>query len=446
LKKVICAVIDGLTPSAFESAVEQGSAPTLASLVDVGEYERAVTVFPSLTPVCLASLVTGAYPDVHGIPHLAWRLRGENRLVEYGSSFPAMRAAGARRAIRDSLVNMNARDLSPHAVTLFEAVEDAGLVAAAVNIPVYRGRTLHRPSVPLLTPPVRGPKRFFYYSLFESDSTGAPLAWRSRSAGTIDAYAAAAGRWLVTRDGFDLMVFYLSDYDLASHQHGPGAAVDVLARCDAAIGRLVEAAGGLDRFLERYAIVVCSDHGQTSVTRPATLERPFAGLDWARVTASNRAGMVYLDPDRTEAAGEAAALLDGEEAAEVVLYREGPDAVARREGQEFRFRPDGPGFRVSGDAAILDHPDGLARAWAAVTNPNAGEIVVSATQGWEFTDLAGRHHAGGGSHGSLVRGDSEIPMLTVGLGAPPGRIVDVAPLLLRYLGVDVPAYAQRRVA
>jgi hypothetical protein len=156
--------------------------------------------------------------------------------------------------------------------------------------------------------------------------------------------------------------------------------------------------------------------------------------------------MVYLDPDRTEAAGEAAALLDGEEAAEVVLYREGADAVARRDGEELRFRPEGPGFRVSGDAAILDHPDGLARSWAALANPNAGELVVSATQGWEFTDLAGSHHAGGGSHGSLVRGDSEIPMLTVGLGPLPGRIVDVAPLLLRHLGVEVPSYARRQVA
>jgi hypothetical protein len=62
-------------------------------------------------------------------------------------------------------------------------------------------------------------------------------------------------------------------------------------------------------------------------------------------------------------------------------------------------------------------------------------VIVSAAPGVEFTDLAGRHHAGGGSHGSLTAGDSEVPMLTVGLGPPPESITDVAPLLLRQLGV-----------
>ena len=33
-----------------------------------------------------------------------------------------------------------------------------------------------------------------------------------------------------------------------------------------------------------------------------------------------------------------------------------------------------------------------------------GELLVSAAEGWELADLGGRHHAGGGSHGSLVAG------------------------------------------
>ena len=74
----------------------------------------------------------------------------------------------------------------------------------------------------------------------------------------------------------------------------------------------------------------------------------------------------------------------------------------------------------SGDAAILDHPQGLERAWAALANPNAGELIISAAAGWEFADLAGRHHSGGGSHGSLLAGDSEVPMLTVGLESAAG--------------------------
>jgi hypothetical protein len=85
---------------------------------------------------------------------------------------------------------------------------------------------------------------------------------------------------------------------------------------------------------------------------------------------------------------------------------------------------------------LEDYPDGRARAEAALRNPNAGEVIVSAADGWEFTDLAGRHHRGGGSHGALASGDSLVPMLSVGLGPPPARTIDVKDALLSGLGVE----------
>ena len=424
-------MIDGLTPSMLEDTLGRQTAPSLALLAEHGRYRRAVSTFPSLTPVCLSTLVTGAHPDVHEIPHLVWYHRGERRVVEYGSSFGAVRAAGARRSIVDTIYGLNASHLGARAVTLYEALEEAGLETAAINITCYRGRTPHRPTVPFLTRPAYGPRRFFFYSLFESDVTGAPFAVRSRPRGTIDAYAAAVGRWLVTRDGFDFLVFYLSDYDYASHAHGPDAAHAALARSDEAVGTLVEAAGGPDEFLERYAVILCSDHGQTPVTEVARLQDVFPD---ELVTASNRAAMVYTDRDPAALAPR----LDGNPAVDVVLHRAGEEAVARRDGEELRFTP----AETRGEAGILDHPKGLERAWAALANPNAGELIVSAAAGWEFADLAGRHHAGGGSHGSLVRGDSEVPMLTVGLAALPGSIAEVMPAALEHFGVAPPPYAQ----
>jgi hypothetical protein len=124
--------------------------------------------------------------------------------------------------------------------------------------------------------------------------------------------------------------------------------------------------------------------------------------------------------------------LDGEPAVDVVLWREGEAAVARRDGEELRFHPDESGWRTSGDAAVLDQPDALHRAWEALANPNAGEVLVSAARGWEFVDLGGRHHAGGGSHGSLCAGDSVVPVLTIGLDAAPDRITDIAPALVAH--------------
>jgi type I phosphodiesterase/nucleotide pyrophosphatase len=441
-KKLVLIVVDGMTPSAFERAVEGGRAPTLAFLAANGSYRQAVSVFPSLTPVCLSSIATGAGPDVHRIPSLVWWHRRERRIVEYGSSFAAIRAAGFTQAVADTIFNMNERHLGRDAVTVYEALEDAGLVAAAVNITCYRGRHRHPPTLPWVTRAASGPSRFFYYSLFESDQTGAPLAVRNRAAGSVDAYAAAVGRWLVTRDGFDFLAYYLSDFDYASHAHGPdGAAELVLERTDAAVGALLEAAGGGDAFLERYAVILLADHGQTDVGRVAQLEGRFAGLEReVVVTASNRAGQVYLLPDAGIDAGELARRLDGETAVETTLRREADEAVARREGEELRFRPAAAGWETSGDGSLLDHPDALRRAWAALANPNAGELLVSAAAGWELADLGGRHHAGGGSHGSLAAGDSYVPVLTIGVDAAPGRITEVAPAVLEHFGVRPPDY------
>ena len=439
-RPLILIVIDGLTPSVFEAAVGDRRAPTLTLLAEHGQYVRATSTFPSLTPVCLSSLATGAHPDVHRIPHLVWYHREERRIVEYGSSFAALRVAGMARAILDTVINMNRSHLGADAVTVFEGLEDAGLTSAAINITCYRGRTRHLPTLPGIAIPAYGPKRFFYYNLFESDVTGAPLAVFSRSQGSIDGYAAAVGRWLVTRDGFDFLAYYLPDYDFASHVYGPEGADEALARSDLAIRALLDAAGGPDEFLERYAVVLCSDHGQMHVNEHARLETAFATGDDVVVTASNRAGMVYRAGPRAPEPRELAERLDDVESVEVVLFREGEEAVARRAGEEVRFTP-------GGDAGWLaDYPDGAVRAWAALANPNAGEVIVSATPGYEFADLAGRHHVGGGSHGSLERGDSEVPMLTLGLDAVPRSIVDVAPAVLTHFGVGLPPYQRPLVS
>ena len=73
-----------------------------------------------------------------------------------------------------------------------------------------------------------------------------------------------------------------------------------------------------------------------------------------------------------------------------------------------------------------------------------GAQVVAAAPGYEFADLGGRHHAGGGSHGSLDAGDSEVPMLAVGL-EPPSSITEVAPAVLRHFGVPPPTSMREAV-
>ncbi len=99
-----------------------GAAPILARLIEEGRYvPDSVAAFPSVTPVCAASIITGVAQDPHHIPAMNWYHRGEQRYVEYGSSFRAVRRFGIARQLTDTVYNMNRAHLAPETLTLFEA-------------------------------------------------------------------------------------------------------------------------------------------------------------------------------------------------------------------------------------------------------------------------------------------------------------------------------------
>src|SRR5437660_12221371 len=121
-KKMILAVIDGLGPAVLDQAIAAGRAPALARLQELGSRTDAcVSTFPSLTPVCLSSLITGRHPAVHRIPSMTWYHRDEGRFVEYGSSFLATLAEGTRQMLDDVLVHLNLPHRPPPPPTVFEA-------------------------------------------------------------------------------------------------------------------------------------------------------------------------------------------------------------------------------------------------------------------------------------------------------------------------------------
>ena len=238
---------------------------------------------------------------------------------------------------------------------------------------------------------------------------------------------------------FRLLVFYLSDYDYASHAHGPDTAIEELRRCDDAIGALAETAGGLDALLERYAVIVMSDHGQTRVHEASRSPRRYAGVDGVLPLGSNRAAHVYLRPGCRLDARDVAARLDGAPAAEIVLFREGDAAVARREGEELRFAPAaGGGFALTGDATIIE-PPGCAHA--RVGGARQPERRRGARLGGAGARVR-RSRRRPPRRRRVARvahaGDSEVPFLTVGLDGAAASIVDVAPLVLSHFGVAAP--------
>ena len=138
-----------MAPAMLERAVAAGAAPMLATLIERGRYvPDCVAAFPSVTPVCAASIVTGVAQDEHLIPAMNWFHRDEHRYVEYGSSFRAAQRFGIARQLTDTVYNMNRAHLSPR---------DADGVRVA-----RRRRRAHRrhhlPDVPR-PPPPRAPAR-----------------------------------------------------------------------------------------------------------------------------------------------------------------------------------------------------------------------------------------------------------------------------------------------
>jgi hypothetical protein len=503
-KKLVLTYVDSLRTDMLERTIEEGNAPTFESLLERGRLmPECVSSFPSVTPVACAEMVTGVAADRHWISGMNWYHRLERRYVEYGSSLEATRAVGVFRALYDLVYNMNLAHLSPEVPTLFERLDDVGARTACTPFLIYRGRHRHQVSLEGL---VRravvdagrlkfrhhtwGPGDLFYGDLYASrevpcKSTSIP--------GNRDSYAACCAAELARDGGFDFLLLSLPDNDNHSHRHGPDASVESIARADQCFATLVEAAGGLDRFLDEHAVILVADHAHSDVDRGLPLA-DLLSREWSvlkpsedrpeqaqlAVSPTGRAAHVYVLPANGDTAdhGEVAESLATTEGVDLVCRLERADgspltrlepgvpsgegiwAVVERGGRRLRFRPGGPvadlrggSWEVEGEhdalaAEVVDgrlrserYPDPLARVYAALTAPHAGDLIVSLLPGYEAVDWGGTSHAGGGSHGSLHRDDSLGPLLFCGCGPddPAAReqwtLRDVAPAVLAHFGL-----------
>jgi hypothetical protein len=494
--KLVLCVIDAMAPAMLERAIEAGAAPVLERLLSGGRYvSDCVAAFPSVTPVCAASIVTGYSQDEHEIPGMNWFHREEHRYIEYGSSFRAAQRFGIARQLTDTVYNMNRAHLSQQTPTVFETLDDADVRTAGTTYLMYRGRHRHEPqrdtaltrvASALMRHAVMGPRELFYADIFASQRTGCRSGLgmpgvRDRHSGCVSAY-------MVEHDLFDFLLLSLPDNDWYSHKHGPDAQVHSIGQADLQLARVMNAAGGVEEFLSEHAVIAMADHSQAPVTATIALQDELADLGVLgpvrssegasdaepriAVCPSQRAAMVYAlhesERDAMRASVVARALaIDG---VDLVLWLERDAHDAPREGViasprhgELRFAPDGAGATVTDsrglswgvegalaaiDATIEDgrllsplYPDALARAWAALTCRTSGEVLLSAAPGFEFIDWGRQAHVGGGSHGSLHACDSLGALVLHGVALPepePAQwaIRDVAPLVLRHFALD----------
>jgi hypothetical protein len=483
MKKLVLAVIDGCKPSMLERAIATGRAPALQAILERGVYvDDSVAAFPSVTPVCAASIATGTGPDQHHIPSMNWYSREEKRYIEYGSSFSASRRFGLARSLIDTVYNMNGHHLSQQVSTFFETLDDADVRTAGTTYLMYRGRHRHevardnilsRAAGALFKHSVLGPRELFYADIFASRKT--PCRSTLGLPGARDQHSGCVAEVLVRDDLFDFLLLSLPDNDTYSHKHGPHAQVESIAAADRQMVRMMDAGGGIDAFLNDHAVIVAADHSHAGVERVTMLPEAFADFailrpaldnaDEAEIAvcpAQRSAGIYALVPEgRNALLPRLVATARRTPGVDLTMWRtsSGETAIAGATG-ELRFSPGsdvadrrGERWSVDGDLEVLGakiedgrflapaYPDALSRVWSAVTAPTAGDVLLSAAPGYEFADWGGQAHVGGGSHGSLHASDSLGVLAWCGTG-PQTRDVreewslrDIAPMVAAHFGV-----------
>jgi hypothetical protein len=484
--KLVLVVVDALKPAMLERAIAADRAPAFAEILRRGTYfPDCASVFPSVTPAAAASITTGTTPDEHGVPSICWYHRGEQRYVDYGSSGAAVRTFGLLTALTDTVYNMNFDHLTRRTPTVFEQLDDMGVRTACTPFLIFRGRVRHELALQgwmrrvahaaNFRHAVYGPAELFYGELYSSQDVDCrPTLARP---GTRDPYSGCVGAHVERHDLYDFMLFSLPDNDHYSHRFGPQATVESIARAARHIAEMTQPAGGVERFLDDHAVILMSDHAQIAVSKrvnlPAALSDwrvlqpndPVAGDAQLAVAPGARSAMVYvLDPQERAPRAFRRLLrhLQQVEGAEVLAWKEAGQACVWSQHGELRFAPGtgsidrrGNGWDVDGKRATLEleqadgrlssrtYPDVLRRIWAALGCRGAGDVLISAERGYEFSDWGGGDHVGGGSHGSLRRGDSLGTLAFVNCGpdlddaadAPrEWSITDVAPVVMSHFG------------
>lgn len=484
-KKLVLVVVDSLKSEMLERAIETGRAPMFKLLCERGVYiPDCVSSFPSVTPVASATIATGTSQDKHGIPSINWYSRGEHRYVEYGSSWPSTRNFGMMRVLYDTVYNMNLLHLNRSTPTIFEQIEDAGLRAACANFLIYRGRSRHKVDLEGLTGlavdatefrhATYGPTELFYGELFHSRKTGCPDTLARP--GKRDEVSGCVGEYLVRHDLFDFLLFSLPDTDYHAHKGGPYATLGSIAWADHNLQRMMDASGGADAFLDEHAVIMVADHSQTPIVDRISLGNALTEYRILQPNDKNpkeaelavspgaRSAMIYMLAEdqierrsRLEDVIKALSDVDGIDL--LIWKRDGVANVWSSRG-ELKFKPGsgytderGKQWDLEGELEAVElnqsngvvfsraYPDVLGRCWSALGCHGTGDLLLSAAPGFEFVDWGGADHVGGGSHGSLHRGDSLGPLVFCGCGPSSvderasWALQDVAGQILSFFGI-----------
>ena len=421
---ILVIVIDGLRPD----FVTPDRMPRLTALGQRGiVFSAHHSVFPTVTRVNASSLVTGVYPEAHGLLGNTIYIPAVNatRGLDTGSraNLEAVASANGPLLTAPTLADL----LQLAGKKLFATGSGTSGAALLLNPTIANGAIVHqeftRPeSLAAHVLDVLGP----------APPSAMPNAGQNRRA--VDAFLKLGLDELQP----DVTLMWISDPDHTAHSKGLGTpeTVNALKLADAEIGRIEDTlrAKGL---LDRTNVIVTSDHGFSTHTGELKLNdlvAPFATTlpDGSRDIVVAEGSINFrgaADPARVSAI--VAALQKAPAVGAIFTRAARPGAIEGRV----------PGT-LSFDVARWSHP-------------RSGEILVSANWSAEKNaqGIAGKTaDSGVAGHGTSSPYDIHNTLIAAGPGFQqraisdiPTGTADLAPTILRLLGIDIPKTMTGRV-
>jgi hypothetical protein len=497
MKKVLLVIIDALSSRVVIPAIESGRLPVLKKLIEQGVLkDECISIFPSITPAATSSIITGSYPQEHGVIGAYWYDADTQDIAYYGDDVWVILKHGIGEFFEDFLVKLNHRRL--HGLTLFERIEDASLKAACINFFIYHGRHEHEVHTPFLlgmlpgipfTGKVSGPSILCLGDFVSTDlhNVEAPLETDGgvfKRFGFEDSCTADVLKKLSkTKKLPDFTLAYFPDNDHMSHDVGAENALEAVEKVDAYLGEFAESFGGIEKMLEEVCIILTGDHSQSDIMddenagillddilKEFSVAQPGAkweGDEKIMVCPNLRVAQLYFRNSSHELIEQVMSCLLSEERIDQVLWRgsifkseaAGWHVATRDRGTLYFWAGDdgentardvyGCYWSWVGNLAAVDgevspegiitfknYPNAFERIAGGLQCENSGDLWVTARLGFECSVTDTAVHHGGGSHGSLHALDSTAPLIIA--GAPANFQIPHHPRIIDIAGIILP--------
>ena len=420
MTSVLIVVFDGLQPA----QIRPNLMPNLSRFADEGIFfENHHPVFPSVTRINAASMVTGRYPGGHGLAANTMVARDYDPTLVFSALEPTL-ADVARKTGRVLL-----------APTLSDILSEHGMEYTAIGVGTSGNAYVHNPNVDASGGATIHPDFTLPYSLQERlasrfgewpDETQ-PNTPRFRHAIRI------LTEHILPERQPAVGLIWSSEPDKAQHAHGVGSEMSdrAIREADAGFGRIMDWMGA--NGLGETDVMVVSDHGYSTIREAVDVESHIrdAGFSERDVLVAPNGGSVLFYTRDSATAGRLAAHLMSQAWCGALLASE---AAGDIEGTL-------PLLLVGGDG--LRAPElSMSFAWDSETN----------AAGYDGFAYSSGGAPGLGQHGSMSKHEMNNTLLARGpsfksekrIGSPTGN-VDIAPTVLGLLGLPIPEDMDGRV-